>query len=439
MQTLSDSPIIHPVEAKHLDPPEVQIEARRLTQRFDSIPLIIGGLGIVALMYLLDSLISPFVLIIVVYMMLTPFREYRSARTMMWAAGFIFAFWFLVTLSGLLVPFILGALMAYLMHPFLTMLEVRYKVPRVWSALGTMLVFFGGLVLLGIWAFPHLAVQTENIFNKLSDFVYRNADNLDYAHMQEMLIDLGIPADVANQIVTSQIGPQVKKFFNQVPAIVFGYVQMVPKFLERTVNLLIIFPVSAFYFMKDWGRMGPLFLSYLPMKDRERRAKMFSNIDRVLYGFIRGQLLMATIVGVLATICYSVMGVPYAGILGIMVGVTDLIPMVGIVFSGIVIVVVLALTPPVSIPLIIGAVLVIFGLHALEAYVIGPKIVGEGIGIPPVVMILSLFIFGYFLGFVGLLIAVPATAVILLFVEEYRKLQNEEAADIVRPHTTIVP
>jgi predicted PurR-regulated permease PerM len=408
------------------------------------VPLVVGAVGLLALTYLLDKLISPFVIIIAIYFVLTPFREYRAARTMMWTSGFLFAFWFFVTLSGLLVPFILGALMAYLMHPFLTMLETRYRIPRVWSALGTMLVFFGGLFLLGWWAFPHLAVQTENIFNKLSDFVYRNAENLDYAHMQELLVSIGIPNDVANQLVTSQVGPQLKKFFNQVPAIVFGYVQMVPHFLERTINLLVIFPVSAFYFMKDWGRMGPLFLSYLPARERERRAKMFTHIDRVLYGFIRGQLLMATIVGVLATICYSIMGVPYAGILGIMVGVTDLIPMIGIVFSGIIIVTVLALTPPVSISLIVGAILVIFGLHALEAYVIGPKIVGEGIGIPPVVMILSLFIlslfiFGYFLGFVGLLIAVPATAVILLFVEEYRKLQNEEAADLMKPSTTIIP
>jgi predicted PurR-regulated permease PerM len=435
----SDSPIIHPAVAKHLDPPEAQQAARKILHRYDAIPLVLGGIGIATLFYLLDTLISPFVIIIAIYLILTPFREYRAARTMMWTAAFLFAFWFLITLSGLLVPFILGALMAYLMHPFLTLLETKYRIPRVWSALGTILLMIGSLVLLGIWSFPHLTVQAENIAAKLSDFVYKNADNLDYEHLQEFLVSLGLPQDVAKQIVTSQVGPQIKKFFNGIPAIVFGYVQMVPHFLERTVNLLVIFPVSAFYFMKDWGRMGPLFLSYLPAKDRERRAKMFSNIDRVLYGFIRGQLLMATIVGVLATICYSIMGVPYAMILGIMVGVTDLIPMIGIVFSGLIIIIVLMLTPPISVSLIIGAILVIFGLHALEAYVIGPKIVGEGIGIPPVVMILSLFIFGYFLGFVGLLIAVPSTAVILLFVEEYRKLQNEEAADLMKPATTVIP
>lgn len=434
----SDSPIIHPINASQLDSPEVQIEARKLLQRFDAVPLIVGALGLVTLMYLLDTLMSPFLLIIVIYFILTPFREYRAARTMMWTAGFLFAFWFFITLSGLLIPFILGAFLAYLMHPFLTHLEMRYRIPRVWSALGTMVIFIGSIALLGWLTFPQLAVQAENIFNKLSAFVTANAESFDYAYLQELLVSIGVPENVANQIVTSQVGPEVKKFFARVPGIVFGYVQKVPLVVERTINLLIIFPVSAFYFMKDWPKMGSLFLTFLPAKDREKRAKVFGNIDRVLYGFIRGQLLMATIVGVLATICYYIMGVPYAGILGLMVGVTDLIPIIGIIFSGFIIVIVLSLTPPVSISLMIGAILVIFGLHALEAYVIGPKLVGEGIGIPPVVMILSLFIFGYFLGFLGLLIAVPATAVILLFVEEYRKLQNEQT-DPLPPHTTIVP
>ncbi|HET6512074.1 MAG TPA: AI-2E family transporter, partial [Candidatus Kapabacteria bacterium] len=329
----TDSPIIHPSVAAHEPSAEAQIEARKFLKRFDAVPLIVGALGLIALTYLLERLISPFVIIIAVYMMLTPFREYRAARTMMWTAGFIFAFWFLVTLSGLLVPFILGAFMAYLMHPMLTVLETRYRVPRVWGALGTILVFVGSLAFLGWWTFPQLAVQAENIFNKLSNFVYEHADNLDYAHLQEMLVSIGIPQDMAHQIVTSQVGPQIKKFFASVPGYLFTYAQQIPFYLERTVNLIIIFPVSAFYFMKDWPKIGPLFLQFLPAKDRARRAKMFGNIDRVLYGFIRGQLLMATIVGVLATICYYVMGVPYAGILGIMVGVTDLIPIIGIIFS----------------------------------------------------------------------------------------------------------
>jgi predicted PurR-regulated permease PerM len=435
----SDSPIIHPAHAAAAPPPEVEAEAKRFLQRFDAIPLFVGAIGLIALMYLLEQLVSPFILIIAIYMLLTPFREYRAARTMMWTAAFLFAFWFLVSLSGLLVPFILGALMAYLSHPFLTYLEIKHKIPRIWSSLLLVIVFFGALGFLGWWSFPYLAIQAENIFNKLSAFVTRHADTLDYAHLKEFLVSIGLPNDVADQLVTSQVGPEIQKWFASVPGIVFGYLQGVPKFIERTINLIIIFPISAFYFMKDWPKIGPLFLQFIPAKDRERRAKMFSNIDRVLYGFIRGQLIVATTVGILATICYYIMGIPYAGVLGILVGVTDLIPIVGIIFSGAVVVTVLALTPPLNYALMIGAVLVIFALHALEAYVIGPKIVGEGIGIPPVVMILALFIWGYFLGFLGLLIAVPATAVILLFVEEYRKLQNEITHPIPSSNPTVIP
>lgn len=440
MLTSSDSPIIHPAHAANAPRPEANAEAKKLVQRFDAIPLLVGAAGLIGMMYMLDNLISPFILIIALYIILTPFREYRAARTMMWTAGFLFAFWFIVTLSGLLVPFILGALMAYLAHPLLTYLEIKRRIPRVWSALLVVVTFFGLLGFLGWWSFPHLALQAENIFNKMSAFVTTHADTLDYEHLREFLISIGIPKDMAHQIVTSQVGPQIQKFFASIPGILFGYLQGVPKFIERTVNLIIIFPISAFYFMKDWPKIGPLFLQFLPAKDRERRGKMFSNINDVVYKFIRGQITVAAMVGILGTLCYSIMGIPYAGVLGIILGITDLIPIIGIIFSGIIVVTVLALTPPISVPLMIGAVLVIFALHALEAYVVGPKIVGEGIGIPPVVMILSLFIFGYFLGFLGLIIAVPATAVILLFVEEYRKLQNEESF-LPPPSapTTIVP
>lgn len=428
-----DSPIIHSVNASR-HTPEEELALKRTTQRFDAVPLAVGAVGLLALTYLVEKIVSPFVVIVAIYMVLTPFREYRAARTMMWTSGFLFMLWFLVTLAPLLIPFILGALLAYLFNPFITYLELKYRIPRIWGSLGLVIVIFSLVGLLAWWSFPHLALQAENIFSRISGFVTRHADSLDYAHMKSLLMELGLPDDIAEQLVTSQIGPQMQKLLAAIPALLFGYVQGIPQFVERTVNLIIIFPISAFYFLKDWPKIGPLFLQFLPAKDRERRAKMFANVDRVVYGFIRGQLIVATLVGILGAIAYSIMGVPYAGILGVVLGLTDLIPIVGLIFSAFVVITVLALTPPVSIGLIIGAVLVIFGLHALEAYIIGPKVIGEEIGIPPVVMILSLFIFGYFLGFVGLLIAVPSTAVILLFLEEYRKLQNE-VADTSLPTT----
>lgn len=436
MLTTSDSPIIHPALGNSFSPEDEALQ-RKLTARFDIVPLVLGGVGLLALMYLLESIVSPFIVIVALYMLLTPFREYRAARTMMWTAGFLFFFWFLFTLAGLLVPFILGALMAYLFDPLITNLEIKRRIPRVYSSLGLILIFVLLFGLLGWYSFPHLALQAENIFNKISDFLNRHKNSLDYENLKAILISIGLPADVSEQLVTSEIGPQIKKLFAAVPGFIFGYVQGLPQFVERTLNLLIIFPISAFYFMKDWPKIGPLFLQFLPAKDRERRAKMFSNIDKVVYSYVRGQLMMATMVGVLGAIIYSIMGVPYAGLLGVMLGITDLIPIVGLIFSGAIIVTVLSLTPPVDVGMIIGALLVIFGLHALEVYIVGPKFVGEQIGIPPVVMILSLFIFGYFMGFLGLLIAVPATAVILLFIEEYRKLQNDLPSPVPTPNITV--
>jgi predicted PurR-regulated permease PerM len=133
-------------------------------------------------------------------------------------------------------------------------------------------------------------------------------------------------------------------------------------------------------------------------------------------------------VGVLGAIAYSILGIPYAGLLGVVLAISDLVPIIGMVFSMFVVELVIFLTMQLNFGVISSGILVIAGLHVLEVYFVGPRIVGEGIGIPPIVMILSLLIFGYFLGLVGMLIAVPATAVILLFLNEYRKLQVEANA-----------
>jgi predicted PurR-regulated permease PerM len=118
----SDSPIIHPANAGRHSPEE-ELAQRRVAARFDAVPLAIGAIGLLALGYLVEKIVSPFVVIVAIYMVLTPFREYRAARTMMWTSGFLFVLWFLVTLAPLLVPFILGALLAYLFNPLITLLE----------------------------------------------------------------------------------------------------------------------------------------------------------------------------------------------------------------------------------------------------------------------------------------------------------------------------
>ena len=423
MLTPNDVPIIQSPTAE-APSEEAQRGRKHQMRRFDSIAIVLGALGLVALAWQLGTLLNPFILIFALYITLAPYREYHAARTIMWTSGVLFSCWFFWTTGGVLIPFFLGAVIAYLFHPLVTRLEKRWHIARVWSAIGIVTILMAMLILLGWLFIPTLAEQGGAFITKLSNYLTQHASQLDERYLKHLLTGLGVPTHTADQLVTGQVAPHVKAIIAEIPGYLLLVLEGIPKFVERTLNLIIV-PFAAIYLLRDWPKLGVLILDLFPQRTRARRAETFNRIDHVLYGYIRGQLTMACIVGVLAGIAYWLLGIPYSTILGLVIGLSDLIPIVGMLFSVIVVELVIFLTMQLSVGVVLSGMAVIAGLHLLEAYILGPKIVGEGIGIPPIVMILSLIIFGYFLGFLGLLIAVPATGVLVMFLGEYRKSQLE--------------
>lgn len=392
-------------------------------RRYDGVALALGALALVALAFFVRSVLNPFLAVIVLFVILIPFREYRAAKRLMTVGGLLFAAWFMYTLSGLLVPFVLGGMLAYLFNPLVTRLHVSRKISRAWSSLLFVLLFCGVLVAVGWILIPSLVAQTKEFITRVTLFVREHSNSFDLLHVRNMLVAIGLPARLVDQVIIEQVGPEVRKALAIVPQIIFEIIAGLPKFLERTLNLIIV-PFAMFYFLKDWPKLLPLVYEIFPAKDPARRDAIIADMDRVLYGFMRGQATVAIIIGTLGAIAYSILGIPYAGLLGVVLAFCELVPIVGGIFSLVVVEMVIFLTMVLNVGVVLSGVLVILGLHMLEAYVLGPRIIGEGIGMPPILMILSLTVFGYFLGFLGLLIAVPTTGIILLFLNEYRRSQR---------------
>jgi len=401
----------------------------KIAHRFDGIALGLGVIAFLALAFEVHSVLNPFIVLFVLYVLLAPFREYRAARKIMLASGVLFAIWFFFTLSGLLIPFILGAVLAYLFNPLVTRLHDGGHLHRTWSSLIIMILFCGVLVAVG-WIFlPSLVDQTKEFISRLTLFIRANANTVDPQHVRHLLLKMGIPPVIADEIIRTQAGPQFKKIVTIVPRIVFDIIGGLPKFLEQTTSLIIV-PIAMFYFLKDWQKIGPLVNDLFPAKDPARRAQTIANIDRVLYGYVRGQATVAILIGILGAIAYYILGIPYAGLLGVVLAVADLIPIAGMIISLFVVEIVIFLTMVINVGVVLSGLLVIVGLHMLEIYIVSPRIIGQSIGIPPILMILALLVFGYFLGFVGMLIAVPATGVMMLFLAEYRKRNVAEQSDL---------
>ncbi len=399
-------------------------ERHKDARRFDGIAIALGGASLVALAWTVRSIINPFIAAFVLYVILARFRHYRSARSLMTTGFVLFGLWLVLELAGILVPFILGAVLAYLFNPLVTQLKEKRRISRTWSSLTIVILFLGVLVAIGWLLLPSLGQQTKEFIALLTEFIRQNANTFDEPHLRQLFLDLGFPAGLVDQVIMRQVGPELRKIIALVPTIIMKIIAGLPRILERTLNLIIV-PVAMFYFLKDWPKLMPIVDSLFPSKNLERRKAVLADVDRVLYGYVRGQATVALLVGTLGAIAYSILGIPYAGLLGVILAVSDLVPIVGMIFSAFIVELVIFLTMQLNFAVIASGILVIVGLHMVEVYIVGPRIIGQGIGVPPILMILALLVFGFFFGFVGLLVAVPTTGIILLFLNEYRKSNTE--------------
>jgi predicted PurR-regulated permease PerM len=400
---------------------------RSEAHRFDGIALAVGSIALIALAWTVRSMLNPFVIVFLLYIVLSSFRDYHAGRKILTAGFLLFGFWLLLTLAGILVPFIIGAVLAYLFNPVVSQLYEKRKIDRTWSSLAIVILFCAVLVAVGWLFLPSLGKQTKEFIERLTAFIRQNANTLDTQHIRRMLLGMGLPEGIIDRFILNQAGPQLRNMVAIVPTIVVSIISSLPKILERTLNLVIV-PVAMFYFLKDWPRLLPIVNEIFPSKNPTRREKIVRDVDGVLYGYLRGQATVALMIGILGATAYSILGIPYAGLIGVILVFADLVPIVGMLFSVFVVELVIFLTMQLNFAVIASGLLVIGGLHVIETYIIGPRIIGQGIGVPPILMILALLVFGFFFGFVGLLVAVPATGVILLFVNEYRKNNMTEAA-----------
>lgn len=184
-------------------------------------------------------------------------------------------------------------------------------------------------------------------------------------------------------------------------------------FASSLVHLITI-PVLMFYFMKDSEQVAQFFKKLVPARSREWAFPLVNKIDYVLGGFIRGQLLVALIIGILSSLALLFLGIDYWIILGIMAGLGDLVPYVG-PFLGAFPAILLAFTSdPLTAVWVIVAFLII---QQLEGSVISPRIVGDSVGLHPAAVIFVLLLGGALWGLAGLLVAVPLAGVVVVLIE----------------------
>lgn len=207
--------------------------------------------------------------------------------------------------------------------------------------------------------------------------------------------------------------------------------------LVGAVVMAFLIPILTFYLLMDTESLHHGFMTLFPSNRRADAMELASKIDDVLARYIRGQLAVACIIGTSISIVLHLLGLPYAVLIGIFAGFINLIPYVGTPL-GMIPAFLVAFFMPEHGGLIKGCVVVfaMYCVYLAEGKVIVPTIVGKSVGLPPLIIILSLIAGAEVLGVAGMLLAVPTAAVIRVVVTHL--LEKRDRVEVTHPHHTLI-
>ncbi len=345
---------------------------------------------------------------------------------MLWLGVFLFLCWLFYSVLHLLTPFILAFLMAYILHPLVSRME-RHGIRRWVSSLIAVLLLVGVVVSMVLFVMPLVIQQFQGIIAGMNAIANDFAALLKSGKIFNVLSRYGVPVEKAREFIGEQISPRLEDLLKNLFEAVFGFVTSISTLALQLINAVMI-PFLLFYMLMDFPRITDRFVQLFPERRRERLIEIGGKVDTLLGKYFRGAIIVAILQGSISAVVLWLIGVKYALVLGIMTGILNFIPYVGLITGLVVSSIVALFSGEPILAKVIAVVTLYLSQKLLEATVLGPKIIGAQVGLHPVLLILCLLIFGFFLGFVGLLIAVPATALIIAALNEWELRRNEAQA-----------
>ncbi len=418
------------IEAKIEVPIENGIQSAVPTT-LDVVVISTGLILLMVLLYSLQALVSPFLIFGTIIFLLYPLREHAVAKNVMILAGTLFFLWFFYTVETILSPFILSLFLAYLLHPIVTKLETSWKVPRWTSAVFIICVSVAVVILFIILGLPHIVGQFEGILLAIGTISTQFVEWVLDGRFIKALQKYGISETQLRTMLTTTIAPRVEDILKGILTGTFGIVSGLQVLVSGIVNIVII-PFLTFFLLKDFLIVRYRLKMMVPRKRREQSILFYHRVDEILGRYIRGTTIIAIFDAIAVSTGFWLIGIQYPLVLGILSGLLFFVPYFGFLTILSVSAFVASLSMGVLALPVITTVSFLALLHIVEIYILTPIVVGEKIGLHPVVLILSIFIFGYFLGFIGMLISIPAAAIIIVSVKEWEvNLKKNETEGIV--------
>ena len=344
-----------------------------------------------------------------------PYTFDRVVRLVLSALGVIGAIWLIDTLSSVLLPFVVAWLIAYLLEPLVQYNRKLLRVRR--RVLPVMITLFECVLLLSavsVFVVPSVLNEMHHLAGAVTTY------SVEHNNVSQ------IPAEIQDYIrenidfvaISKQLtGQDWRSLLSTVGSFIAGGYDVVMGVFSWFVVLLYIV-----FIMLDYERLLSGFKHLVPPRYRDVTFGILDDVTRSMNHYFRGQALVASIVGVLFAIGFLIIGMPMAIVLGLFIGLLNMVPYLQLI----------SLVPATLLCLVwsvdgggsfwnlwFSAMAVYIVVQCIQDLFLTPKIMGHAMGLNPALILLSLSIWGTLMGFIGLIIALPLTTLLLAYYDRY--------------------
>lgn len=359
-----------------------------------------------------------------------PFTFDRVVRILITIATLIGAYWLLKAISGALLPFCVACLLAYIFEPFVTfnkrLLRCRGNVLPIFLFL---VELFGVIALLGWFLIPRIIDEIVTVGNLFNDYATSSSSRYIPQAVHDFVMKYVDMKTLASVLTQEQWSDIVQKSLSGTWTMVSGSISML-----LTVCSWFIVLLYFIFILLDYDRFMNSMRSLIPQKYKPTVLKIAGDIKNSMNRYFRGQTLVALCVGVLFSIGFLIIDLPLAIIMGMFIGLLNMVPYLQLIslLPTTLLCVVYAAETNSSFWVIFALAMVVYGVVQLiqDLYLV-PKIMRKTMGLNPAIILLSLSIWGSLLGFLGLIIALPLTTLLLSYYNTYvlREGKLEESAE----------
>ncbi len=332
-------------------------------------------------------------------------------------------FWLISTLSSVLLPFAIGWLLAYLLYPVVKFVQYRLHVKNRVASIVITLVAFLAVVGFILWLIIPPMIEQFGKLGHLATNYIQQAAHIDSIPEAIRQWTESHRMDIDNYLHSKDFSEGLKEAIPQMFLVLGKTANIIISIVGSLIALLYMF-----FILMDYEYLTNAWIKIFPKKSRPFWSELAADAERELSNYIRGQGTVAFIMGILFCIGFTIIDFPMAIGLGILIGILDLVPYLHT----------LALIPTVLLSLLkaadtgqnfwmilISALLVFIIVQLICDMVVTPKIMGKAMGLNPAILLLSLSVWGVLLGFIGLIIALPLTTLLMAYYQRYITREDE--------------